>query len=179
MAQLLDRYRVTAEPLRSERRVELLALCLGGVLLLLLLWNALRLATLSAPDAVAPTAESLQVAEIDLPQQVNESQSAELRARPLFWSTRRPQDAPPPVEAAAEEKTAVDKSGNIDKVNLLGVFGGGDSAGIIALVKGKKKRIMVGDTVEGWTLDSIQGDRAVFTRAGSRSELVLKRKAAG
>ena len=49
MAGWMNRYRVQEEPLRSERRVELLVLAAAVLLGLQLLYTAVRLATLSAP----------------------------------------------------------------------------------------------------------------------------------
>ena len=77
--------------------------------------------------------------------------------------------------AAPKAAESATKSGNIDKVKLKGVFGSGDSAGIIALVDGSKRRIRVGDTVEGWTLVAVKPDRGIFENAGRRRTLVLKR----
>lgn len=175
MAGWVNRYRVAEEPLRSERRVELLLLTTGALLCLQLLYSGIKLATLSAPPAVPPAAESLEVATVGERADVSESESELLRSRPLFWRTRRPTEAA--AVAAVEEPEPTEKSGNgnIDKVKLRGVFGSGDSAGIIALVNGKKRRIRVGDTVEGWTLVAVKSDRGIFDNAGRKFQVMLKR----
>ena len=55
-----NRYRVTADPLRTQRAVELLALLLGLLLFLQLAYNGVRLATRGTPEVVEPVADSLQ-----------------------------------------------------------------------------------------------------------------------
>ncbi len=175
MVDWVNRYRVAEEPLRSERRVELLLLVVGGLLCLQLLYSGVRLARLSAPPSIPPAAESLEVATVGERADVTESESELLRSRPLFWRTRRPTEAAATTAVVKQEDTAKSGNGNIDKVKLRGVFGSGDSAGIIALVNGKKRRIRVGDTVEGWTLIAVKSDRGVFDNAGRKSQLMLKR----
>ena len=175
MAGWMNRYRVREEPLRSERRVELLVLVVAVLLGLQLLYTGVRLATLSAPAPLAPAPSSLEVAAVGEPADVSDSESDTIKSRPLFWRGRRPTVAPV-VTAKPEEKTVATKSGNIDNVKLRGVFGSGDSAGIIALVDGKKQRIRVGDEVNGWTLVAVKPDRGVFESDGRKRALVLERK---
>jgi hypothetical protein len=55
----------------------------------------------------------------------------------------------------------------------LGVFGSADSGGVIALVKGKKQRLLAGEDVLGWRLESVHPDRAILLRNGQRKEIVL------
>ena len=57
---------------------------------------------------------------------------------------------------------------------MLGVFGSGDTAVVIAEVKGKKRRIMLGDTVVGWTLSSVERGEANFVDNGQSQTLALK-----
>ncbi len=61
LRQLSGRYRVGDDPLRTLRRIELVALLLGLLLCLQLAWGGLRLLALAAPGPVAPAADSLQV----------------------------------------------------------------------------------------------------------------------
>ena len=173
MAALFDRYRVTQEPLRSERRAELALLLAVLLLLALLLYQGLRLVSLSAPEPVLPVPGSLQAREVDLEQGLTDDESRAIRSRPLFWSSRRPLE--PRAEEPEPEPAEQQESGNIDKVKLLGVFGVGDSAGIIALVKGQRQRIAVGETVEGWKLIAVKLDSAIFARAGKRRQIELER----
>jgi hypothetical protein len=62
----------------------------------------------------------------------------------------------------------------LEGVKLQGVFGSGDTAGIIALVKDKKQRILLGEQLRGWTLDSVSPDRVVLISDGRRQELFLR-----
>jgi hypothetical protein len=172
MGRWLERYRVDTEPLRSERRLELLLIVLLLVLLVYALYQAIRLATLDPPAPIAPSDDSLRVAEAPVRPLPDEAAQRELLSRPLFWSSRRPAPAAGEAPAVAQVE---DKSGNIDNVQLLGVFGEGGSAGIIARVRGRQQRVVVGGAVEGWTLEEVGLDRAVFSRAGvSRSVLLRK-----
>ncbi len=49
-----SRYRETANPLLSERRIELVAVALTVVLLVQVLYSILRLSNLSEPESIAP-----------------------------------------------------------------------------------------------------------------------------
>lgn len=176
LGSLLNRYRESANPLHSERRVELVAALLTVVMVLLLLFSAIRLLLPGRPSAISPAADSLTVMELPTAGTVSPQLSARVRARPVFWSSRRavysaeaPQNTDQEVGAAAASA--------LDTVELRGIFGGGDSAGIIALVKGKKKRVMLGDKVVGWKLDSIDGDSVTFVGKGKSKSLSLARSA--
>ena len=57
LRKLGSRYRVGDDPLRTLRRIELVALLLGLLLCLQLAWGALRLVTQAAPEPVAPAAQ--------------------------------------------------------------------------------------------------------------------------
>jgi hypothetical protein len=166
---LRGRYRVAADPLRSERKVELAALVLGLLLCLQLLYSGARLVMDPAFAAVAPAADVLQVKRVDSPATVATSQSDEIRSRPLFWQTRRPIQS-----RAIAPDTGSKQAGPLKEVKLLGVFGSGDTAGIIVLVKDKKQRILQGESVQGWTLDVVEPNRVVLVDGGRRAELVLK-----
>lgn len=166
------RYAVTADPLRSERRVEAMLVVLGFALCLQLLYSGARLAFVSRPAAVMPAEDALRAAAVDSLATVTAEQSDEIRRRPLFWQDRRPLENDASVAAVSEE--AAEEAGEIKGVKLVGVFGSGDSAGVIALVKGKKQRILQGDAVQGWTLESVAPDRAVLVTGDKREELFLK-----
>ena len=176
---VLDRYRVSSDPLRSERKVELAALILTVLFVLLLLYCALRLSINYQPEAILPAPETLQVGELQFSGLVSEELSAQVRARPIFWPSRRPVVSNPDEQeqAVATEDPKKAKKNALDKVKVLGVFGSGGSAVIIALVDGKKKRISLGDKVVGWTLDSIDRGRAVFSENGRSQTLALKHTA--
>ncbi|TXS91330.1 hypothetical protein FV139_16485 [Parahaliea maris] len=165
----LDRYRESSEPLRTERRVELVCLGLGVLLALQVVWVLLRAVVPAGIEPVYPAESSLRVADIHSLNAVGQKESAEIRSRPLFWEGRRPQDSIPVEEdAPVEQKT---KQG-LPPVKLQGVFG---SRGVIATVKGKQERLLVGDEVAGWTLKEIKPDLAIFESSGRREEVGLKR----
>ncbi len=169
---LLDRYKSSADPLHSERRIELVALILTVVLAFQLLYGVANLLLRASPQPILPAADSLLVSDIRQSGVVSAQHSSDLRARPVFWPSRRSVGAP--AEVVVVNTTKPNKN-ELDKVTLLGVFGVGDSAGIIALVKGKKKRILLGDKVVGWALESIEGGQAVFAEGGQSQTLTLNR----
>jgi type II secretory pathway component PulC len=172
---MIARYKVSEEPLRTERLAELFAVAALVLLLVLIVFQSLRLTTLAPPEPRMPSADSMQVSQLQGAAATVASAGDTIRARPLFWQSRRPIAVVKAAPSAARPK-AQTQSGNIDNVKLLGVFGAGDSAGIIALVKGKKQRVMVGDSVEGWKLEKVELDRAVFRKAGIGREVKLNRK---
>jgi len=172
---LRQRYQVQSEPLRTERRIELVVLLLLLVLLLQLLYSGMRLIFLSSPEAIAPPPDTLTIGAVKPFSRPSAAQSEELLARPLFWSSRRP--PVPEVEQVAE--TEPEEAGDLKGFQLVGVFGTGDSAGVIALVKDKKQRILKGEKVLGWTLESVEPTRIVLADKGRRKELTLGPKTAG
>ncbi len=163
LRQLSGRYRVGDDPLRTLRRIELVALLLALLLCLQLAWGALRLLTLAAPEPVAPAADSLQVPAVVGPALVAAVGRNEIISRPLFWSGRRP------VDRVATLADPGSRPGELEGVKLLGLFGSGKQAGVIALVQDQKRRILLGDTVEGWTIESITPHTMVVSN-GERSE---------
>ncbi|MFV8818301.1 hypothetical protein [Haliea sp. E17] len=176
MNNLLKRYRDQSDPLRTERGVELLVVALVVLLLAQLLWSAARLLFPAMPGAVEPTADAMRVVAATAAELPGAEQRAEIRSRPLFWESRRSlvtEAEPEPVQVV-EDKPAEVRLGKIRDVTLTGVFGSGKSAGIIYLAKGKERRIMVGESVNGWTLDTVEPTRAVFQGNGNTAELDLK-----
>ena len=169
LTRIGSRYRVSGDPLRTLRRIELIAVLLGLLLCLQLAFGGLRLATLSAPDPVTPAPDSLRVPTVLSPASVAASERNEIISRPLFWSGRRPVEE---VATLAEPQT---RAGELKGVKLVGLFGSGERAGIIALVKGQKRRILLGDVVEGWTLKSVAPFELVVTNGQRTETLALER----
>ena len=163
------RYREAANPLRLERRFELALLLLALLLILQVLYGFIRLALLSTPAALEPAADSIKVIAPLGTDTVSAAQSNEIRNRPLLWPGRRPVEGVVEVTASKSEKQQ-----NFKEIKLVGVFGAGDSAGIIAQIKKKTQRIRLGEELAGWTLESVGKKEAVFT-AGSRREKVILR----
>jgi hypothetical protein len=168
---LRARYDVGDDPLRTERRVELGVLVLAALFILQLVYSGARLALSGAPDAVAPAADALRVEAVEATPALAAGYSEEIRARPLFWQSRRPAVEDEFAEAAEPEEVA---SAELKDVKLQGVFGSGETAGIIALVKGKKQRILQGEKLAGWTLESVSPDRVLLANDGRLMELQLK-----
>jgi hypothetical protein len=122
------------------------------------------------PEAVSPAADALAVRGVSQAARVTTGQSEEILARPLFWEGRRPvEDILPP--AGTDENAP---PGQMKGVALLGVFGGGDSAGIIVRIKDQKRRVMVGEEINGWELQSVQPKTVVFAAGGRTRELKLR-----
>ncbi|KAA1194531.1 hypothetical protein F0M18_03645 [Pseudohalioglobus sediminis] len=173
---LASRYRNLTEPLQTERRVELVLLVLVLLLVLQVLWGLYRAIVPSVPDPVRPTSEALATRDLVAMQAVPADARAGIRQRPLFWVTRRPVNA---VEQPAAETTASAskdaKPQKIEGLKLAGVFGAGDSAGIIVLAKDKKHRVTVGQEIKGWTLQSVGSTEALFSSNGREAKLALKR----
>ena len=115
---LVDRYRVTADPLRTQRRIELLVLLLTVFLFLQLGYGAFRLAVFSPPEPVLPAADSLQVKTPLKMDTVTPEQSGEIRNRPLFWPERRPTEVVA-IEAAASEAACWTNDGLANSSNVV------------------------------------------------------------
>jgi hypothetical protein len=171
LSRLADRYRVQQDPLRSERRIELACLVLALMLLLQLVWVAARALVPPSPMPVEPAASSLTVADQLARRAVGTTASAELRERPLFWEGRRA------VTAADSQAVPVrgGRAPRLQGVRLLGVFGAGDSGGIIALVQNKQQRVQLGEELSGWTLQAVTADGATLVNDGATEILDLQR----
>ena len=94
--------------------------------------------------------------------------SADFSLRPVFAIKRVP---PLPPQAASDESEEVsveaalsdEVASSIDGVRLLGIFDSGEVAGaIIRLDNAERQRVSVGDSVEGWTLQSLEPRGALF-----------------
>jgi hypothetical protein len=168
LQRLGRRYRVSEDPIRTLRRIELVALLLGVLLCLQLAYGAIQLAATTGPDPVQPAADSLQVPAVIGPAVVAADERNEIITRPLFWSGRQPVDA---VATLEDPKATSEK---LKDVKLVGVFGSGERAGIIALVKDKKRRILVGERLDGWTLESVESGEIQLVSGDRRETLILK-----
>ncbi|MCZ8094067.1 MAG: hypothetical protein O9331_11335 [Acidovorax sp.] len=88
--------------------------------------------------------------------------------RPLFSPTRRPPPPPPPT--VAPEDVPVD---NLSTAKILGVYEGSGLGGIVVSIAGKNRHFRLNESVDGWTLKSIQGKAVVFERGGQTRTLQL------
>lgn len=171
-SMLASRYAVAGNPLMTERRIELLVLLLALLFVIQLLYGFVRLQFLSEPEPIVPSSESLEFTGMVSVTVVDAQQALEIVSRPLFWPSRRPILTPDDAGNIAQEEAA--QAGELAKIKVLGIFGGGQSAGVIALVKDKKRRILLNDEAMGWTLQSVEPGRAVFTNNGKTQELQLQ-----
>ena len=98
-----------------------------------------------------------------------ELNSLDFVLRPVFALDRKPRRPDRPSEndlalAASEADAVVVES--IDGINLLGIFGSGEVAGaIIRLDNGERQRVLVGESIKGWRLGSIESRRALLQAA--------------
>ena len=98
--------------------------------------------------------------------------------RPVFALDRKPRrpDLLSENDAAlAVSEADADVVESIDGINLLGIFGSGELAGvIIRLDNGERQRLLVGDSIKGWTLGSIESRRALLqTVTGEQARLEM------
>lgn len=173
MNVLRARYAAQADPLRSERRVELAVLGCAAVLLLLLIYLLLRILLATDIAPIAPAPDSVRVATLAgggaLPVQEREA----LLARPLFWAGRQPESAAAGLAVVTEAEASSEAAPRMKDVTLQGVYGSGKAGGVILSVKQRQLRVAVGDEVEGWRLERVTGDSAVFVSGGKRDEREL------
>lgn len=172
-AHFKERYLTAGTIGLTERRVELFAIALVVILLLRVILSGISLALLSAPDTVRPSLGGVDISQLDSRERVSESQREEIIARPLFWSSRRPETE---ATLASGSKAAADR-GRLEGVSVLGVFGSGGTAGVIALVEKRQQRILLGETLQGWELAAVHPDRVELTRGAEQKTLLLEMNA--
>ena len=103
--------------------------------------------------------------------------SADFSLRPVFAIKRVP---PPPQKmgeeaekASAEVAPSDEVVGSIDGMSLLGIFGSREVAGvIIRFDNGERQRVPVGESVEGWTLRSLEPRGALLEAATGQRALL-------
>jgi hypothetical protein len=136
--------------------------------------------TLSAgtPKPVLPSSALFEPVSVEqtLSSSRPELSSFDFVFRPVFALDRKPwrpdllseNDA---ALVASEADAEVVES--IDGINLLGIFGSGEVAGvIIRLDNGERQRLAVGESIKGWTLDSIESRRALLQAATGEEALL-------
>lgn len=175
MSWLRERYGAQADPLRTERRVEAVALIAVALLLLQVLWGLYRLASPATLEPVVPSADSLEVASLAGVSAVTPEESEGIRLRPLFWVSRRPEALADAGDASPKQSNRKDSAAGLDGIKLAGVFGAGRDAGIIVMNKGKKQRLTVGQSLNGWRLDAVESTQVTLTSDGREAQLSLER----
>ena len=138
--------------------------------------------TLSAgtPKAVLPSNALFEPVNVEqtLSSSRPELSSFDFVLRPVFAPDRKPRRPDLPsgddeaLVASEAEKYVVE---SIDGINLLGIFGSGEVAGvIIRLDNGERQRLLVGESIKGWTLGSIKSRRALLQAAtGEQARLEM------
>ncbi len=176
IARLRQRYSDVSVPLLGERRLELVLLVLAALLLLQLLWFALGMLRDPGVKPVPPAADSLRAATT-LPAEIpTPEQSLAVRARPLFWASRRPGAADglsTPTAVAQDGEASGTPAKVLQSLLITGIYGAGSEGGVIVRYKGKRQRIATGQELDGWQLDSVTPASAVFVSAGVRDERQL------
>jgi len=167
------RYAVQADPLRSERRVELAVLVCGALLGLLALYLLLRVVLATDIKPIAPAPDSVRVATVAGDDALLAEEREVLLARPLFWAGRTPEEEREAPEVVAEVETKEKAAPRMKDVTVWGIYGSGDTGGVILSVKQRQLRLAVGEEVDGWRLDRVTGDSAVFISGGVRDEREL------
>ena len=161
-----------------RRSPRLLQRSVAGLMAVVLL-AVLSLLLAKSPQPISP-AQSL-FAPVSVEQALLASRpglsSFDFISRPVFAIKRLP--AVMPV-VATEQDTSIDElpvdgvAEGIDGVSLLGIFGSGEVAGvIIRLDNGERKRLPVGESVKGWTLQSL-GTRRAMLQAATGQRAVLE-----
>ncbi|MEP4487248.1 MAG: hypothetical protein ABJ013_16565 [Halioglobus sp.] len=170
---LVSRYRVSENPLKAERRVELVAFALLAVLVIQVVLGGVSVVRASFVTAIPPSQDVLNVGKREHIALVEVEERNEIVARPVFWQGRTPLVVAELVEVeSAPEEAAGQK---IKGVKLVGIYGSGSSGGAILRGKGGKRRVAVGEEAEGWLLDSVQPNSATFVRGAAIDELQLQR----
>ena len=81
--------------------------------------------------------DSLQVANVQGLSVVSPEQRAQIRQRPLFWASRTPVVLEPVKSEPDSKEANAAQPGKIENVKLAGVFGGGNTGGVIVISKVK------------------------------------------
>ena len=134
----------------------LLAVLLGSALLL----GALLVMYRDPPAALAPSRSTLVAVPVSARGVASATVAGEIVERPLFWSVREP--LPESPEYVAEESPPPQPR-ELKGVRLLGLFESDGYAGVIIGLSGQRRRLMIGDRLDGWRLEGVEADVAVFT----------------
>lgn len=121
----------------------------------------LRNMTWSSPQAVKPDIKMPTVP--NLGQMEPSTSSSVILERPIFAPDRRPPPPPPPPTVPPPPDPLAD-------LQIKGIFDG-QTAGILAIVGGKSRRINLNDTIGPWSLKSVEGRDVTFTRGTETRKL--------
>ena len=155
----------------AEQKLKLAAIGLSGLLILQLLWGGARLLLVSEPDPVAPVGSALQSGLINY-RAPAPTAASEVIGRPLFWQGRKAFVYDPSFDTV-EDGSGVPASDDINKMKLVGIYSG-DNSGVIVMLRGKRHRVSVNESLEGWTLSLMSTDEAVFENGGESRTIELQ-----
>jgi len=164
-------------PAQLGRAMQLLALAaivLAGLVLVSAGLAVARIALHQLPAAIPPAAAIASEDAGGLSDAVDLALLAALQ-RPLFTPSRRP-----PADASisvAETAAPVEESAasELEDVRLLGLYSDGTyTQGVIVLVGAQRRRLLLGESHEGWRLVDVQNSGAVFEGNGQRVVVPLE-----
>lgn len=165
----------------STRSLRQLAVLVTVLLALQLLWSVFSWIRLAPPDPISPAHSVLQFDGTDDENGALTGQEdavaveplQNLSARPLFWAGRMPFVPLLENEATAEQVKPRGRS-SIQDAKLLGVYGAGNHRGIIVSLAGERRRILMGQEVDGWTLSMLAADGAIFENGSQTTTIDLE-----
>jgi hypothetical protein len=103
--------------------------------------------------------------------------SADFVFRPLFRADRRPAPATELIQDQVPVPAYLESENLLEDYRLLGVFSSGDQKGVIVSQGNKgreRRRVYVGEDMEGWVLTDVESRSASFNRGdGVSGKLVL------
>ena len=121
------------------------------------------------PESAFPDLQSTHVHSSDMPEAGND-----FVERPLFMTDRRPVEV---GEAVVVESgiESTQQAAAIQGVALLGVFSSGGSSGVVVSERGKgQRRLLEGDTLQGWVLSDVNARDAIFINEGRTATLQME-----
>jgi hypothetical protein len=151
--------------------VNKLMLAAASIPLLGLVLGILALAFMGGTERITPSGNALAPWEASFVDSDTMEDERALLERPLLWASRRPIPPPEPVlpvETPSESEAAPVKSA-LEGYRLAGIFQSDFDAGVIIVGPKERKRMVIGDTIDGWMLEQVRSDDALFVNGGSRS----------
>lgn len=126
------------------------------------------------PAGLPPAMEPLAAEQPMLPEMHVEALAA-TRERPLFWSGRRPFEAPASADAATPARPDPDLFRNLRIVGLVTEYAQDDMVDrLIVRLDKETMRIKVGESIGDWTLVAVTGMVAHFERDGEVRSLSME-----
>lgn len=169
---VVARYQVRENPLKALRRLELAAVGLGIMFLLWATLGGLATAFGGGPKPLFPAEDTLKVRALGLEPALDEEGSDRLVSRPLFWEGRRAIDKRPLELIETTPKPVQVKK--LEGVTLHGVYGEGESLGVIATVDGQLTRINANSSIKGWKMVSYADGKVTLENGGRTQSLPLE-----